>query len=169
MTLPNSPEYPRSCTHVGITVTDLDRAVEWYQAVLGFYQIAGPFDLIGDNSHFGHIAIDIFGRGFGRGRLIMMGMGNQVGLEIFEFHQPKSVLQDNNFEYWNRSFSHLGILDPNIEALVERIVAHGGKQHTKIWEIFPGTNRKLVLCQDPWGNPLEIYTHSLEYMWLAPA
>lgn len=33
-------QYPRSITHVGVTVTDLDKAVEWYQAVLGLYTIA---------------------------------------------------------------------------------------------------------------------------------
>jgi predicted enzyme related to lactoylglutathione lyase len=165
----SSVEYPRTCTHVGITVPDLDQAVQWYQTVLGCYVVAGPFDLVADDSHFGQIAIDIFGEGYQSGRLIRLAMGNQIGLEIFEFHQPKSEIRENNFEYWKHSFSHTGVFDPNLEALVDRIVEHGGKQHTRIWEIVPGSGRQLVLCQDPWGNPLEIYTHSLETMWLAPA
>lgn len=31
--------YPRAFSHIGITVPDLDKAVEFYENVLGFYVI----------------------------------------------------------------------------------------------------------------------------------
>ena len=45
--------WPRALTHVGVTVTDLDKAVRWYREILGFHVIAGPAELVGDDSPFG--------------------------------------------------------------------------------------------------------------------
>ena len=36
-----------------VTVTDLDKAVRWYREILGFHVIAGPAELVGDDSPFG--------------------------------------------------------------------------------------------------------------------
>jgi Glyoxalase/Bleomycin resistance protein/Dioxygenase superfamily len=64
--------WPRPLTHVGVTVTDLEKAVHWYSDVLGLQVIAGPSDLVGDDSPFGSIVKDIFGADFGRGRLVFL-------------------------------------------------------------------------------------------------
>ncbi|WP_238845342.1 VOC family protein [Nostoc edaphicum] len=158
-------QYPRSITHVGVTVTDLDKAVEWYQAVLGLYTIAGPHDLVADDSHFGKICSEVFGADFKKCRLVHMGTGNQVTLAIFEFNEPKAEPRDNNFEYWKNGFFQICIIDPDVEALAKRIEEHGGKQRTKVWELFEGSGYKLAFCQDPFGNILEIYSHSAEQFW----
>jgi catechol 2,3-dioxygenase-like lactoylglutathione lyase family enzyme len=50
------------------------------------------------------------------------------------------------------------------------IVAHGGKQRSHINEYFPGEKPyKMVYCEDPFGNILEVYTHSYELTYSAGA
>jgi catechol 2,3-dioxygenase-like lactoylglutathione lyase family enzyme len=152
-------------THVGLTVTDLDKAIEWYQGVLGFQVLAGPIELTGDHSHFGVICSDIFGEVFRRGRLAFLSGHNGVGIELFEFNDPKSERPANNFEYWKNSIFHLAVIELDIENLTRRIEESGGRLRSKIWNLFPGTPYKIAYCEDPFGNIVEICSHSTDQMW----
>ena len=154
------PASPISSNHIGVGVPDLNKAVRWYHEVLGFNIVTEPMEGSADNSHLGMILRDIFGSSFKKLRLAHMSFANHVGFEIFEFVDPKEEQQENNFEYWKTGFFHIGITDPNIEELAKRIAEKGGKQRNKIWEIFPSKPYKIVYCEDPFGNIIEIYTHS---------
>jgi catechol 2,3-dioxygenase-like lactoylglutathione lyase family enzyme len=156
--------YPRSINHIGVIVSDLDKAIEWYQKVLGYYLIIGPIEIAYDN-HTEQIARDILGTRFRRGRFAHLSAGNQVGLELCEFDDPEAGMRENNMEFWKNGYFHLAVTDSDVAGLVERITANGGKQRTKIWEIFPGKGRYLAFCEDPWGNIIEIYSHSYELTW----
>jgi hypothetical protein len=47
--------------------------------------------------------------------------------------------------------------------MVEKIVAHGGKQRMPIREYYPGGKPfKMVYVEDPFGLVFEIYSHSYE-------
>jgi catechol 2,3-dioxygenase-like lactoylglutathione lyase family enzyme len=60
------------------------------------------------------------------------------------------------------------VQDPDIEGMVERIIAHGGKQRMPIQEFYPGEKPyRMVYCEDPFGNLVEIYTHSYELTYSA--
>jgi catechol-2,3-dioxygenase len=61
--------YPRVITHIGATVVDIDKAIQWYQEILGFQLLAGPLNVVADDSHFGQIATDLWGSAFGGGRV----------------------------------------------------------------------------------------------------
>lgn len=37
--------YPKAVNHFGVGVDNLDRAVDWYCAVLGFVLLKGPFEV----------------------------------------------------------------------------------------------------------------------------
>jgi hypothetical protein len=87
-----------------------------------------------------------------------LSSGNQVGFEIFEYIEPKAQRRKDNFEYWKSGFIHICITDPNIEDLCNRISESGGKQRSKIWEIVPDKGHKIVFCEDPFGNMIEIYS-----------
>jgi predicted enzyme related to lactoylglutathione lyase len=52
------------------------------------------------------------------------------------------------------------ITDPDIEGLCKRISEGGGKQRTEIWEFVPEKGYKIVFCEDPFGNIIEIFDHS---------
>lgn len=77
---------------------------------------------------------------------------------MFQNHKTPS-----EFEYWKTGPFHFAIQDPNIEALVEKIVAHGGKQRMPIMEYYPGKKPyRMVYVEDPFGLVFEIYSHSYE-------
>jgi catechol 2,3-dioxygenase-like lactoylglutathione lyase family enzyme len=66
-----------------------------------------------------------------------------------------------------RAFSHVGITVPNIDEAVKFYKeVMGGKQRMPIREYFPGEKPyKMVYCEDPFGNIIEIYTHSYELVY----
>ncbi len=79
--------------------------------------------------------------------------------EIFGFdvvRGPVEFVADESLAF------HICITDPNIEELCKKISESGGKQRTKIWEIVPDKSYKIAFCEDPFGNIIEIYTHSYE-------
>ncbi|MFT4788878.1 MAG: catechol 2,3-dioxygenase-like lactoylglutathione lyase family enzyme, partial [Paraglaciecola sp.] len=45
-----SKPYPRTFSHIGISVPDLDQAVKFYTEVLGWYLIMQPTEINEDNS-----------------------------------------------------------------------------------------------------------------------
>ena len=157
--------YPRTINHIGLTVTNLDDAIAWYQKVLGYHLILGPLEIVPDDSHFGKLARDLLGARLKKGRFAHLTTGNQVGLELFEFDDREVGKRENDLEYWKNGYFHICVTDPNVTGLTQKIVEHGGKQRTEIWEIFPGSGYYLVYCQDPWGNVIEIYSHSYELTW----
>jgi catechol 2,3-dioxygenase-like lactoylglutathione lyase family enzyme len=157
--------YPRVITHVGVTVTDIERAIQWYREIFGFQPLAGPVTLVADDSHFGQIATDIFGENFRSCRLAQMSGSNGVCLELFQFDDPQSVARKENFEYWKPGIFHFTIVEPAIEDLVQRIAESGGKARGRVWTLFPDKPYKMAYCEDPFGNIIEIYSHSTEQTW----
>jgi len=157
--------YPRAVTHVAVTVTDIDAAILWYQEVLGFQPLVGPVELLGDESHFGMIVRDIFGPDCRRGWLAHLSGSNGVTIELFEFEDPRSEIRKDNFQYWKTGIFHFAIVDPEIESLVERIANTGGKLRSQVWTLVPGKPYKMAYCEDPYGNMIEIYSHSTEQTW----
>lgn len=154
--------HPLPVTHVGLTVTDIKAATKWYTEVLGCSHIIGPLYIKHDGSHIGEVFKGIFGELFEEGYVSHLAMANGVGIELFQFVIPKSEPTKNNFDYWKTGVFHFCIIDPEIEALAQRIASHGGKQRSAVWTTFESEPFKAVYCEDPWGNLIEIYSHSTE-------
>lgn len=153
--------YPRSFSHIGLSVPDLDKAVEFYTEVLGWYTIMEPAPVYNDDTAIGQMCRDVFGNDWKQFRIAHLATGDKVGVELFEF--PHNEKPDNNFEYWKTGIFHFCVQDPNIEELVEKIKQHGGKQRMPIREYYPDDKPyKMVYVEDPFGNIFEIYTHSYE-------
>ena len=55
--------YPRTFSHIGISVPDLEAAVEFYTSVMGWYVIMEPTDVVEDDSPIGKMCTDVFGPG----------------------------------------------------------------------------------------------------------
>lgn len=153
--------YPRSFSHIGLSVPDLDKAVEFYTEVLDWYTIMEPAPVYNDDTAIGQMCRDVFGNDWKQFRIAHLATGDKVGVELFEF--PHNEKPDNNFEYWKTGIFHFCVQDPNIEELVEKIKQHGGKQRMPIREYYPDDKPyKMVYVEDPFGNIFEIYTHSYE-------
>jgi catechol 2,3-dioxygenase-like lactoylglutathione lyase family enzyme len=143
-------------------VPDLDLAVKWYREVFGFTVIREPIEFVPDDTLKGMAVKDIHGPSLKKVRMVWLSSANQVGFEIFEYIEPKAERRTNNFEYWKSGFIHICITDPDIEGLCKKISETGGKQRSKVWEIVPDKGYKIAFCEDPFGNIIEIYSHSYE-------
>ena len=153
--------YPKTFSHIGISVPNLEQAVTFYENVMGWYTIMKPTVVTEETeTAIGQMCVDAFGAGWGSFRIAHLSTGDKIGIEMFEFRnneKPKA------FEYWKTGTFHFCIQDPNIEALVEKIVANGGKQRMPIREYYPSEKPfKMVYVEDPFGLVFEIYTHSYE-------
>ena len=45
--------YPKTINHIAISVTNLDKAVKWYQEIFGFNVINGPVEIVVDDPPMG--------------------------------------------------------------------------------------------------------------------
>jgi catechol 2,3-dioxygenase-like lactoylglutathione lyase family enzyme len=155
----SSSVYPRIINHIAFSVPDLYQAMEWYKKVLGFTIVKEPVEFVADDSLRGMAAKDMHGPSLKKMRTALLSSANQVGFEIFEYVDPKTERRMDNFEYWKSGFFHICIIDANIEELCRKICETGGKQRSKIWEIVPDKGYKMALCEDPFGNIIQIITH----------
>lgn len=153
--------YPRNFSHIGLSVPDLEKAVQFYTDVLGWYVIMEPAEVLNDDTPIGQMCRDVFGNDWDKFRIAHLSTGDKIGVELFEF--PQNEQPKDNFEYWKTGIFHFCVQDPDIEGLVEKVVAHGGKQRMPIREYYPNDKPyKMVYVEDPFGNIFEIYTHSYE-------
>lgn len=153
--------YPKTFSHVGLSVSNLEAAVSFYEDVMGWYTIMKP-SVVKEESDtaIGKMCIDVFGTGWGSFKIAHLSTGDRIGIEMFEFQNNVTPAE---FEYWKTGIFHFCIQDPNIEALVEKIVAHGGKQRMPIREYYPDEKPyKMVYVEDPFGLVFELYSHSYE-------
>jgi catechol 2,3-dioxygenase-like lactoylglutathione lyase family enzyme len=155
-------QYPRGLAHVGLTVPDIDEAIDWYTTVLGFSHVRGPETVVADEGYAGRQAANLLGD-FEEMRLAHLATGNQIGVELFEF---ESTAGNSHADPTNPGLFHLCVIDPDVEALARRIDEHGGDHYSEVWEIFEDDDTyTLTYCRDPYGNLLEIYSHSHERIY----
>jgi len=161
--------YPRAFSHIGLSVTDLDKAVNFYREVMGWYVVMEPSEVVEENeTAIGQMCIDVFGEGWGTFRIAHMVTSDGIGVELFEF--PNSEKPENNFEYWKSGVFHFCIQDPDVEGMIEKIVANGGKQRMPIREYYPNEKPyRMCYVEDPFGIIFEVYSHSYEVTYSSGA
>ncbi|MBW4706372.1 VOC family protein [Roseobacter sp. YSTF-M11] len=162
MTVTAAPTTPKALNHIGIVVDDIHRAIEWYGEVMGFRLIMGPRTLKPQAAATAETG-NIFDARFKEALQAHLVTGNSIGLELFQFVEPVSVRSHDGLkDYEHPGYFHICFTDPDIEGLAQRIVATGGKMRTPVFEFIPGTDRKLVYCEDPFGNIIELFSHTYE-------
>lgn len=157
--------YPRAFSHIGITVPNIEEAVKFYTEVMGWYVMMKPTEVIEESqSAIGKMCIDVFGEGWGSFKIAHLSISDSIGIELFEF--SKNLKPKHEFNPYQTGIFHFCIKDPDIERMVEKIVKAGGKQRMPIREYYPNEKPyKMVYCEDPFGNIIEIYTHSYELVY----
>lgn len=161
--------YPKTFSHVGITVPNIEEAVKFYTEVLGFYIIMEPTLVTEENeTAIGQMCIDVFGEGWGTFKIAHLSSGDKIGFELFEFNESKDLKP--RFEPFRTGLFHFSIQDPDVEGLVAKIVEAGGKQRMPIREYYPGEKPfRMCYVEDPFGTVFEIYSHSYELNYSAGA
>jgi lactoylglutathione lyase family protein len=162
-------KYPRSFSHIGITVPDINKAVKFYEDVMGWYVIMPPSKVTKErDTAIGQMCIDVFGETWESFEIAHMSTSDGVGIELFSF--PNTEAKKPEFNPFNAGLFHFCVQDPDIEALTNKIVAHGGKQRMPIREYYPNEKPyKMVYVEDPFGIVFEIYTHSYELTYSSGA
>jgi catechol 2,3-dioxygenase-like lactoylglutathione lyase family enzyme len=152
---------PRPLHHIAIGVSDIEAACKWYADVLGYRVFTGPVLLTLEGDSRGQLR-DVLGPAFRQVKVAHLSTGSGVGIELFESIDPPHRRRPDEVEFWKSGTFHFCVIDPDIDSLVERIVASGGEQVTKVWDDRPPSNYRMVYCRDPFGTLLEIHTHSYE-------
>lgn len=159
---------PRTFSHIGLSVPDLDAAVKFYSDVMGFYVLMQPSEVTEDGSAIGQMCTDVFGPGWKSLRIAHLSTADGIGIELFEFDGNEAP--EDNFQYRKHGTFHFAVQDPDVEGLLEKIVAAGGKQRMPVREYFPGEKPyRMVYVEDPFGIIFELYSHSYELTYSAGA
>ncbi len=163
----------RAVNHLAVTVTDIRRAMEWYRDILGMTVIAKPVEISSNpadsgDMHLATLVRNVFGPSLGKFLICHMISANGTGVELFEFLEPRTEKRKDNFDYWKTGFFHVAITELRIEELAQKIAGTGGRKRTEVMELVPSSGKKICFCEDPFGNIIEIYTHSYEEFWAAP-
>lgn len=153
--------YPKTFSHIGLSVPDVSAAVAFYEKIMGWYTIMAPTEIVEENTTaIGKMCTDVFGPGWGSFKIAHISTGDKIGIEIFEFPNNQ---RPEEFEFWKTGTFHFCVQDPDVEGLVEKIVAEGGKQRMPIRYYYPGEKPyRMVYVEDPFGVVFEIYSHSYE-------
>ncbi len=161
--------YPKSFSHIGITVPDITKAVKFYSEVMGWYVIMQPSNVKKEReTTIGQMCIDVFGENWEEFEIAHLATSDGIGIELFSF--PNGVKEAPEFNPFNTGLFHFCIQEPDIEELTAEIVRHGGKQRMPIREYYPGEKPfKMVYVEDPFGIVFEIYTHSYELTYSSGA
>ena len=106
-------------SHIGITVPDLEKAVEFYSKAFDLYVLMEPTEIQHDESAIGQMCDDVFGEGWGQFRIAHLSMGDGIGIELFEF--PKTIEEERPFEYWRRGLFHFCVQDEDLEGRIKII------------------------------------------------
>lgn len=159
MAMPNAA--PLAINHIGVGVADLDAAIEWYGLVMGFRLISGPVEVRSNNAQ----AVNVLGPDFKHMRQAHLVSANGVGLELFQLIDPPHERRPDVVEYWKSGPFHFCVTDPDVPAMVARIVAAGGTQLSEIWNERDGDPEcRMCYCRDPFGCVIEVYSHSYELL-----
>ena len=116
---------PRTFSHIGLSVPDLDAAVKFYSEVLGFYVVMQPTEAVEEDTAIGVMCTDVFGPDWKSLKIAHLATADRVGIEIFEF--PENYAPDDNLDHKRHGTFHFCVQDPDVEGLVEKIVAAGGR------------------------------------------
>ncbi|KAF7562351.1 hypothetical protein G7046_g1796 [Stylonectria norvegica] len=147
----------RFFNHVALSVTDVDAAVKWYSDLFDF-KVLGETRHIKRSETPDHVIFQVYGASLHEVRVAFLSTGNGIGLEIFEFIEPRAEATDS-FAYHKGGFFHICVTDPDPDAMSARVVKAGGKQIGTTVD----ANGKGVMCvyvSDPWGNVVEILSVS---------
>ncbi len=144
---------PLSIDAVGLTVSDLDRSIEFYSRVLTFEKVS-EFEV--DGPEYEHLE-GVFGL---RMRVARMRLGDE-DIELTEFLAPQGRPAPSDSRSNDVWFQHVAIITTDMNAAYQRLrefkVRHAssGPQRLPDWNKNAGGIRAFYF-RDPDGHPLEV-------------
>jgi catechol 2,3-dioxygenase-like lactoylglutathione lyase family enzyme len=160
-----SMQYSVAFSHIGISVPDIGKAIEFYKNVFGWYHLAGPWPIKRNPEAPDKFTDTLYGEDQPSFKLAHMSTGNGVGIELLEFdgNYPSKA---KVWEHRRHGVFHFGITVPDFEEFIARVIANGGRQVTDIKTLPKGDAAGnpfiAVFVEDPFHNIFEVYRHSYE-------
>ncbi|OTA66001.1 Glyoxalase/Bleomycin resistance protein/Dihydroxybiphenyl dioxygenase [Hypoxylon sp. EC38] len=160
-----SKQYNHAINHMGLSVPNLEEALKWYTEVLGFVSL-GP-TIVEDRSVNPDTAVfRICPPGFNKVKVAYLTTGNGVGLELFEFLDPRmdpnlASSFESGRDFRRGGIFHFAVTVPDVEAMAKKAEQHGGKRIAQTVRVF---GEDGVYIQDPWGNGIEVISTSWEQL-----
>jgi catechol 2,3-dioxygenase-like lactoylglutathione lyase family enzyme len=131
--------------HVGLQVSDIDRAGAFYVAALGARWMVMPLAFAGAGAvqAMGHEGVEL--------RIAMLGLGDAM-LELFEF--TGDAVPEWAGRARDARLPHLAVQVDDTDATLARVEAAGGR---RIWpEVDRFGRARVIYVQDPDGNVVEL-------------
>ena len=143
----------RGVDAVGITVSDMDRAVDFYSKVLTFEKVSEKEIASEDYEHL----TGVFGA---RARIVRMRLGDEA-IELTEFLAPKGRLIPMDSRSNDLWFQHIAIIVPDMDQAYRWLREHKVEHASSGPQKLPDWNRNAAgivafYFKDPDGHPLEI-------------
>ena len=136
----------KGLNHVGISVSDLDRSVEFYRRVLGM-------ELVIETGFEGQSYAQILALTGPNGRVAAL-KASTFELELFEFASPQPRAMPVDRPVCDHGISHFCVEVSDIESEYERLLSLGVVFHCPPAS-FPGGD-KATYARDPDGNVFEL-------------
>jgi len=136
--------------HTGITVSNLERALEFWQNVLGF-----------EFSHRAHQTREMAGQITGvAGAEIKLAVVKAPGghkIELLEYLAPPDRKQHVDLRPCDVGLVHVALTVDNLDAVLERIAASGWKAAgtPQTLQSGPNAGKRVVYVRDPDGTTIE--------------
>ncbi|WP_315853189.1 VOC family protein [Mucilaginibacter robiniae] len=128
--------------------------------MMGWYVVMQPSVVTEETqTAIGIMCSDVFGSGWGQFEIAHLATADGIGMEIFSF--SKMDKKAPAFQPFHTGLFHFCVQDPDVQGLVDKIVAHGGKQRMPVRHYYPG-DKPYCMCyvEDPFGIVFEVYSHS---------
>jgi catechol 2,3-dioxygenase-like lactoylglutathione lyase family enzyme len=143
---------------VGLTVSDLERSVEFYSSVLQFQKVS---ETEVDGESYEHLE-GVFGL---RMRIARMRLGEEY-IELTEFLAPRGRPAPVDARSNDRWFQHVAIIVNDMDSAYQRLREHKVQHASSGPQLLPAWNKnaggiRAFYFRDPDGHPLEI-------LWFPP-
>ncbi len=144
-------EFARTTIDLGIVVSDVEKAAQFYKNALGFTEVPG-FDvskeMAGDSGLADYHAFKV--------RVLVLGdEASATKIKIMEFAEAPGKKVDNQFIHSSLGFSYLTIFVSDTTAAVKRAKRAGVHPVKEPYQLGGG-NFYLTLVKDPDGNIIEL-------------
>ena len=140
-----------SIVHTGLTVADLDRALGFWRDALGMEE------RMSQRKTGGYLEA-IVGEPGADVRMVHLGFpGDGPAIELFEYLAPAGGRAE--LRPADVGFAHVCVLTADVDALLQRLVAAGGRPVGETADVDTGANAggRAVYVRDPDGHVVELF------------
>jgi catechol 2,3-dioxygenase-like lactoylglutathione lyase family enzyme len=131
--------------HVGVRVSDMAEAIEFYQGALEARILVEPYEISGE------VADRITGVEGARMRMCQIGF-DEGFVELFQF-ETSLPAPASPVPYVHQRVLHFGLQVDDVAGALQRVESHGGQ---RVFEPRPLGSVTYCYCRDPDGNVIEL-------------